>query len=211
MDQIRWILFFCILILIPFKAFSQEQDTKSLFFEHWRHYEGQGIPCEQCHNRLEKGFYSLPGHKVCKFCHKQESATDDKDASLSYCGKCHPKDNSSAITRLSIVPRKGKRYFFHSVKLKQLCDVCHGNMLDDLIPMGNLRTSRKERIQIRQKSHYFYNRGDCNRCHNNMSQKNTPENHTSDWEISHKEIAPQFNCRICHTKSYCQDCHESTY
>ena len=202
---------FCFLIFMPLSALAGEYDTNSIFFEHWRHYESQGIACDYCHKSSAAGVYTLPDHKTCQFCHTPDKTKDYETSGKPVCSKCHPKNSLEVVTRLRLLPRTGKRFFFHSEQTEYICHVCHGKMLEDLIPMGSMRTSQKERIRIRQRSHYFYSSKACNNCHRNITPEDAPENHAMDWGRKHQEIAPQFNCRICHQKVFCQNCHENTY
>ena len=48
--------------MLIFPALAEDFDDNVLFFEHWKHYDSQGIPCSACHT-IQNGIFSLPGHK----------------------------------------------------------------------------------------------------------------------------------------------------
>nr|MBF0221196.1 hypothetical protein [Desulfobulbaceae bacterium] len=206
-------------ILIVFGACSfhsqllaAEFGTDHLFFEHWRHYDSQGIACEACHLGPDNGVYSQPNHKTCEGCHPRGKKNDYDTGQGANCGKCHPKDTSNSSKLLSKVNRS-KRSFYHSDQTHSLCNICHGPMLNDAVPLGQLLLSQEMRDIVRRKAHRFHFVDDCKACHNdNRTQKTKPENHDNDWlSKGHAQVAPEFRCRICHTQSSCKDCHEDTY
>lgn len=200
--------------LLGFSAqvFAVEYDDNTLFFEHWRHYDSQGIPCETCHKGPNKGIFTLPGHPECEACHPPGKKNDYEKASSENCDKCHPKDTTYSSRILSTVDRSN-RSFFHTDKTHSLCTVCHGPMLEDSVFMGQMLLSQDERNKVRRKSHRFHFAEDCKACHlDKKSKTKKPVNHDKDWlNKGHITVAPEFRCRICHTKSFCKNCHEDTY
>lgn len=206
-------LFFCCLFGSKVFATGAEGAPSTLFFEHWRHYDSQGIACNECHKESPPGIFSFPDHLICESCHPKGKLNDYENAGTDgNCAKCHPKNTTYSTTFLSRVDR-AKRTFFHSAKTQPLCTTCHGLMLEDRVSLGTLLLSQEERNKVRRKSHRFHFVDDCKSCHIDGRNTSTPpSNHTSNWlESDHKTVAPQFQCRICHTKSFCQNCHENTY
>ena len=196
----------------PLLAAETNYDTSTLFFEHWRHYDSQGIPCQECHKTMTDRVYLLPGHKECETCHPPGKANDYHAKSGKTCNKCHPKDTTYSTPLLSKINRSKDRSFYHSDQLNNLCDVCHGAMLDDSVELGMLLTSSRARMKIRRRAHRFHNSKNCKDCHKNFSAKSLPKNHkNNNWLKNHADIAPQFQCRICHTDSFCKSCHEDVY
>lgn len=194
------------------QLFAAESDTGYLFFEHWRHYDSQGIACSFCHKGPDKGVYAQPGHSICEDCHPAGKKNDYESAKGDNCGKCHPNDTTYSTKILSKIDRSS-RSFYHTDQTHPLCDVCHGPMLEDKVSLGQLILSQGARDIVRRKAHRFHFADDCKACHNdNRNAASKPKNHNSGWlKTGHLEVAPEFRCRICHTKSYCKNCHEYTY
>ncbi|MEW6427548.1 MAG: cytochrome c3 family protein [Thermodesulfobacteriota bacterium] len=181
-----------------------------LSFRHYVHTEGQGIACVDCHQKIKNGVYRLPDHEVCVSCHAPLIDTDELSATT--CGVCHPsavaKDGAMIITLKPQHPRGN--VFRHSDALLNLCHNCHGAMLDEIVKVGKVRTP-EEKARIRELSHRFYFAAECGKCHVDMSRDKPPANHVGNWARDHAAAAPAFNCRICHSKTFCQDCHEYSY
>jgi len=212
MKNILFLSLFLIVWGVSSPVVASESPPGTLFFKHWVHYDSQGIPCSDCHT-LKGRVYTLPGHKVCEFCHPPGKVNDYDKSAQSTCFKCHPKDKTESTTLLSTLKRAESRIFFHSDSLRDSCNICHGPMLDDEVVMGALLTSKDEKDRIRRKAHRFYYNGKCENCHLDHNTDSQPNNHQlPGWKgAGHSKVAPEFNCRICHTKSFCQSCHEESY
>lgn len=209
-------IFLIFMVLLPFLAgFTNKTDTEKLSFWHYRHYDSQGISCEICHGELNNGVYSLPGHKECSSCHPEGKVNDYKVKAGKTCFKCHPKDDYRNIDLIRRENKKlgRKRSFFHTDKMKNICETCHRAMLEDIVGLGELLRNQSERDRVRRKAHRFYNVDICDDCHRGLSNKAAPKSHKkAGWAGKpHAQFAPEFNCRICHTKSFCQDCHVDSY
>lgn len=181
-------------------------------FRHYIHTEGQGIACLDCHTSLKNGLYTRPGHNVCVSCHADEIETDILNHDT--CGFCHkniePKDSGLLFTIRPQEPRGA--LFFHSEALNKICHTCHIRLLEEVI-MPAEATPAKERARIGIIGHRFHFVSECGTCHRDtVSQETPPTSHAAkDWKQSHRIIAPAQNCRICHSKTFCKNCHEDSY
>jgi len=198
-----------IVCVFPFLLGSKTVDTSKIYFNHLSHYKDQGMACRACHRKPQSGIFTLSGHGECKICHRVKGKDE------ASCAVCHPGDNPESIGLLSKVDRinKDNRILYHSKKLLVLCEYCHREMLQGKVALGELLKSKEELNRLRRKSHRFPFFTNCADCHRDISRDKAPYSHKQEnWKGQpHAEQAPEFNCRICHTKSYCQDCHEESY
>lgn len=179
-------------------------------FRHYIHTEGQGIACTICHTQLKSGSYTMLGHNACISCHTQH--IDVYEISDETCGVCHPnlEGNGSQVKVTLSMNKPPRGIFLHSQYLENICYVCHGAMLDEVVELGKIKSDQEIR-RIREISHRFHFANSCERCHREMTKEQAPENHENDWKNQHRTVAPSFNCRICHQKSFCQSCHDDVY
>jgi len=202
-----------ICLLTALNGYCDEEFTNyhtEVEFRHYEHVEGQGIACNVCHTQLKNGLYKMLGHNVCVSCHRE--SIEVFEIKEQTCGVCH-KEIEKVGDRYSILLRMGERprnIFTHTKALDNICFICHGYMLEEIVERGSIRTEAG-RFRIRETAHKFYFAPQCEKCHEGYSADIAPANHKANWENDHKQVAPEFNCRICHTKSYCQSCHIDIY
>ena len=203
-----------VLLLLAGIATLASTSSAHLEFRHYIHTDRQGIACLECHTEQPAGHYILPNHDHCASCHRKEieSPTIAQDT----CGTCHQLKKGADPASLSITPIErptpASTVFRHGPKLKDGCAICHWAMIEEIVSTGLIRT-RPEVDRLQRISHRLPYTADCGNCHDpetiNVGKK--PQNHTQNWMKEHATVAPLFPCRICHTKSFCQDCHVNTY
>nr|MBF0223116.1 hypothetical protein [Desulfobulbaceae bacterium] len=202
-----------ICLFVPTSGFCDEEFTyyhTDVEFRHYIHVEGQGIACDACHSKLKNGVYKMLGHDVCVSCHRE--SIEVFEITEHTCGVCHKSiekvgDEFKIPLRMGNKPRN---ILSHTKALEGICFICHGDMLDEIVDIGIIRTEAG-RFRVRERAHRFHFAAQCEKCHEGFSPDAAPDNHTDDWNKKHTKVAPTFNCRICHTKSYCQSCHIDVY
>lgn len=178
---------YSLILLVPLSlAWTQERDR--IIFPHDFHLEEMELDCDHCHAGVSASQSLrerlLPAMESCSDCHDGDTAGEE-------CELCHSAPEEP-ISYPSLAPREGPDFAHQFHLLKGLdCSTCHSGIYSDdgSAARGDWTTA------------------DCYRCH----QSRRPENHALDWVSTHGldlGHRVQESCRLCHTQSSCDRCHQ---
>jgi len=172
---------------------------RGLQFSHQQHVDKQGLECKECHAGSADGARAgTPDLKQCQNCHEE---ADQKYAPVA-------KALAAKWPRLKALSADGK--FSHRTHQEAgvECASCHGDMKQNTkVTAANLPT-----METCVKCHKEKGVGTgCAVCHQTLSTKNPPADHTQDWKRFHgtasQEPGRGGRCALCHERSYCSTCH----
>jgi len=191
----------------PLRTEWNEGDhSKYVKFSHTAHVKERGIACEDCHTKA-KGSKSasdrlLPDHEGCQGCHEEQISKN--------CVYCHLSADSIAA-----IPHPDRALIFshetHTTAQALKCETCHGGLDSALVagdanmpPMAACTNCHGEKNVSRN----------CESCHTNFTSL-VPEDHRKgNFLKDHSMLARvgmmDVRCGMCHTETFCQDCHSGT-
>lgn len=197
-----------ILLIFGYLIAQDKENVYELIFSHELHSTELEMECLTCHGAAGSSQAGtdnlLPEMSVCGDCHDVE---DDEQ-----CGMCHSNlDEPLAVARIVTYSAK----FSHEKHLASDldCMACHAPIME------------KAEVGAPESLPGMVS---CMNCHDNKGVINTceschlpeeelkPESHTINFIHTHSDLARMnetktsggFNCQTCHSKNYCQDCHE---
>jgi len=204
-----------------------------LRFSHAKHVGVIGADCEDCHEKAEESESSLdqlsPTEEACTSCHaidrKKPQKVVKQGRPPARCDACHPGYTpGGSVPRVNIpapnLKFNHKKHVGNGIECKQ----CHGDMVANKVDLAT--RDQLPKMQLCLDCHNK-DRGlrQCTTCHladagNRMKTdypngKLTPsgvlrgDRHDLGFRTGHRFVAqndPQY-CESCHTKSFCNDCH----
>ncbi len=191
-----------IAVLISGNASAQETEKGVLLFSHMMHIEDLGAECITCHPGAETSVkaedWNMPTHEECMTCHDGDTAREE-------CTVCHGESEQGVAA-----PAAGREYKFnhasHLAMEGKTCDSCHTGLdktdlavPENLPPMETCVSCHND-AQAPQ---------NCEFCHT-QTPALRPASHKANWITRHDDAAKSESedCTICHSASYCQECHE---
>lgn len=181
---------------------KHEDHSRSIKFSHKFHLIESGAECTVCHHQAVKSNNSaddlMGDHESCSPCH-EESITEN-------CGYCHIDPEN--ITGISNPERE--LIFSHEIHTnKEIeCTQCHQGLekveyatVDNMPEMSGCNSCHNEKnIE-----------NECETCHLDFISLIPPDHLRGVFRKDHKRITrlggDDVKCSICHTESFCQDCH----
>ncbi|MFQ6604153.1 MAG: cytochrome c3 family protein [Fidelibacterota bacterium] len=173
-------------IILMLSVILSGQTTDYIRFSHPLHVEDEELECTTCHSDVSQStqldYSILPTMDVCSDCHEVE---DDENCSICHMNTDDPLSYQE-FHHNSGLPFSHKRHLSRFTD----CGKCHGATLVD---------DGEERYQA-------WDESQCRQCHS----INKPENHMPGWKDIHGSTVvsrDENNCSMCHTQSYCDQCH----
>ncbi|HUU45829.1 MAG TPA: cytochrome c3 family protein [Acidobacteriota bacterium] len=159
---------------------------------HKLHVETAGAACEDCHEAAATADASsanlLPPVTGCTACHDAAEV-----AEYGYTGEAAPERELIFSHRT------------HATTVGLTCEDCHSGIRKATEPPSGL-PEMAPCVHCHNKREMA---GDCGVCHSQVALRR-PGNHVADWILDHVEYARSDapSCAICHTRTYCQECHD---
>jgi nitrate/TMAO reductase-like tetraheme cytochrome c subunit len=177
------------------------QDRRQNEFPHDTHIVDEELECNDCHTNVSQSTKGL----------------DDLMPEADACADCHEIDGEPEV-KTSLNAAKILAYsklFSHQLHIDEKIDCidCHGDVAQNEAGQTVLRPDMVTCMDC-HKAQYVKNK--CSTCHT-ADEQLKPTNHNLTFmhihgDLSRNEIMTvnnNKNCITCHTKQYCQDCHEA--
>ena len=167
-------------------------------FSHQQHL-GKGLECVACHDvtsRPDKPVLQLLKIESCSACH-QRGVPEYKALPAQ-----RPLDLA--------FPHRA-----HAEKLR--CTECHQGIAEDKLPTAGAPVMDKQTcFACHQEKQVPVSMTACARCHGIDLKSTRPKTHGPDWRLTHGQQAAWSvadgehgqDCRQCHSKSSCTECHD---
>ncbi|KAA3613153.1 MAG: hypothetical protein D8M58_12660 [Calditrichaeota bacterium] len=188
-------------LLFLFWGFTiQDQVPSKSEFSHKYHIEDEELACNDCHTNVNTS----------------TTGTDDLMPVQDVCADCHEIDDEPAV-KASMQMQRVTEYstlFSHQLHSEKEfnCVDCHGDVSQNEVGQKALTPNMKSCMDCHQTEQA---ENTCYTCHTTDEQL-MPANHNLTFIHNHGDLARndimtvsgEMNCQTCHTKQYCQDCHE---
>jgi hypothetical protein len=177
--------------------------SKYLKFSHTLHVKDQGVACEDCHHDAKKSARSsdniLGDHESCKSCHEEKISSD--------CAFCHTHPDE-----IVPIPLPDRALIFshelhistHSLK----CETCHQELDTVTVASEENLPGMKLCIDCHGARRVSTN---CESCHTDLAGLIPADHLAGDFKRDHSQRTRlggvDVSCSMCHTESFCQDCH----
>lgn len=186
-----------ILVLASDRIYNTHNDkyAQIIKFDHQVHSED--MVCADCHSKVSDmetlADDLLPEKATCASCHDVE---DEEN-----CLMCHFEDKFEPLDYI-----KGEIIFSHKLHaVSEKCERCHVDKKDEIMLVGNPSMS------------YCYNchkdskesENECTTCHTSTDYLVPQFHNTLSFSREHSNYKT-YNCSMCHSEEYCNDCHVTT-
>ena len=192
----RYAILFGISILTALYAIDQ-YDNGAYKFSHKTHVVEEEIECADCHSNVEN---SITGK-------------DNLMPSRESCLDCHEADEIVNFELLPVVEKYSEKFSHQQhIAADENCESCHSEVIQKEIAMPYILPDMLDCMGCHQQKAVDIR---CTTCH--LPTDNLlPVSHTPAFTHNHSDLAQNgvisisanMDCATCHTKQFCQDCHE---
>jgi len=188
-------------LLFLFWGFTvQNQVSTQSEFSHKYHIEDEELACNDCHTGVDKS----------------TTGADDLMPAPDVCADCHEIDDEPSV-KSALQTSKTLNYsilFSHQLHTEKevQCNDCHGDVAQHDAGMKSIKPDMIACMDCHQNK---FAENNCLTCHT-ADEQLKPADHNLTFMHTHGDlsrneimtVSVDKNCTTCHTKQYCQDCHE---